>query len=114
MTVDRPLTEEALAGMSRGVRLPQLKVTTRPCKVSRISARTFRVILVQGLNRQIRRMCEVFGYRVTRLQRTRIMHIRLAGLKRGHWRNLNPTELRSMQIKLGEHAHGDSVSMMAG
>ena len=96
VTVDRPITDEVLAGMSRGVRLPELNVTTRRCKNSRISARTFRMILTQGLNRQIRRMCEVFGYRVIRLQRTRIINIRLDGLKSGHWRNLRPAELRGL------------------
>lgn len=112
VTVDRPITEEALAGMTRGVRLPELNVTTRPCKVSRVSARTFRIILMQGLNRQIRRICEVFGYRVIRLQRTRIINIRLAGLKSGHWRNLNPAELRSLQSRLGERKGGDTGTAM--
>ena len=96
VTVDRPVTDEVLAGMGRGVRLPELNVTTRRFKISRISARTFRMILVQGLNRQIRRMCEVFGYRVNRLQRTRIINIRIDGLKSGHWRNLRPAELRAL------------------
>jgi len=93
--------------MARGVRLPELNMTTRPCKVSRVSARTFRIILMQGLSRQIRRMCEVFGYRVIRLQRTRIINIRLAGLKSGHWCNLNPMELRSLQSKLDERTGND-------
>jgi len=96
VTVDRPITDEVLAGMGRGVRLPELNVTTRRCKITRISARTFRMILVQGLNRQIRRMCEAFGYRVNRLQRVRIINIKLDGLKSGHWRNLRPAELRTL------------------
>ncbi|HEY4732883.1 MAG TPA: pseudouridine synthase [Gammaproteobacteria bacterium] len=96
VTVDRPITDAVLAGMSRGVRLPELNVTTRRCRTSRISARTFRIILTQGLNRQIRRMCEVFGYRVNRLQRIRIINIRLDGLKSGRWRNLKPSELRGL------------------
>jgi 23S rRNA pseudouridine2604 synthase len=96
VTVDRPITDEVLADMSRGVRLPELNVTTRRCKIARISARTFRMILVQGLNRQIRRMCEVFGYRVNRLQRIRIINIKLDGLKSGRWRNLRPAELRTL------------------
>jgi 23S rRNA pseudouridine2604 synthase len=94
VTVDRPLTDEVLAAMGRGVRLPELNATTRRCKIARISTRTFRITLVQGLNRQIRRMCEVFGYRVKRLQRIRIINIRIDGLKSGHWRNLRPAELR--------------------
>ena len=104
VTVDRPVTDEALAGMSRGVRLPELNVTTRRCKTSRISARTFRIILTQGLNRQVRRMCEVFGYRVNRLQRIRIINIRLDGLKSGHWRNLKPSELRGLLPSANTHA----------
>ena len=96
VTVDRPITDEVLASLSRGVRLPELNVTTRRCKTGRISARTFRIILVQGLNRQIRRMCEIFGYRVNRLQRIRIINIKIDGLKSGHWRNLRPTELRAL------------------
>ena len=94
VTVDRPISDEVLSGMGRGVRLPELNVTTRRCKVARVSTKTFRVVLVQGLNRQIRRMCGTFGYRVTRLQRTRIINIRLDGLKSGRWRNLGPAELR--------------------
>lgn len=107
VTVDRPITDEVLAGMNRGMRLPELNVTTRRCKISRISARTFRIILVQGLNRQIRRMCEVFGYRVNRLQRIRIINVRLDGLKSGHWRNLKPSELRGLLPS--PHAHSGAA-----
>ena len=96
VTVDQPITDDVLAAMSRGVRLPELNVTTRRCKTGRISARTFRIILTQGLNRQIRRMCEMFGYRVNRLQRIRIMNVKLDGLRSGHWRNLRPVELRGL------------------
>ena len=101
VTVDRPITDEVLSGMSRGVHLPELNTTTRRCKTGRISARTFRIILTEGLNRQIRRMCEVCGYRVNRLQRIRIMNIRLDGLKTGHWRNLRPAELRGLLSSTG-------------
>ena len=93
--VDRPVTAEFLAGMARGVRI--LGERTKPCKVSRVDKFTFRIILTQGLNRQIRRMCEVFGYDVRRLQRIRIMHIRLGNLKPGQWRNLTEQELRGLK-----------------
>lgn len=96
VTVDRPVTPEFLARMARGVRLPELNRTTRPCRLSRAGERSFRIILTQGLNRQIRRMCEVFGYEVRRLQRLRIMHIKLGELKTGRWRNLSATELEDL------------------
>ena len=96
VTVDRPFTDEFISGMARGVRLPELHVVTKRCEVSRVNPRTFRIILTQGLNRQIRRMCEVFGYRVERLQRVRIMNIRLDRLKPGYWRDLKPGELRGL------------------
>jgi len=94
VTVDKPLSDAFLAGMSGGVQI--LGERTKPCQVSRVDKFTFRIILTQGLNRQIRRMCEVFSYEVRRLQRVRIMHIKLGGLKVGHWRNLTEKELRDL------------------
>jgi 23S rRNA pseudouridine2604 synthase len=94
VTVDKPVSDAFLAGMSGGVRI--LGERTKPCKVTRMDKFTFRIILTQGLNRQIRRMCEVFGYDVRRLQRVRIMNIRLGGLKAGHWRNLSQQELNGL------------------
>ena len=96
VTVDKPLTADFLAGMSRGVRLPELEVTTKPCRTSRVAERTFRIVLTQGLNRQIRRMCEVFGYEVRRLQRVRIINLKLGALKPGQWRDLTAEELRGL------------------
>jgi len=104
VTVDRPITDEVLAGMSRGVRLPELNTVTKRCKTGRISARTFRITLTEGLNRQIRRMCELFGYRVNRLQRIRIMNVRLAGLKTGRWRNLRPAEVHALLHSTEKHS----------
>lgn len=92
--VDKPITDSFLAGMSSGVRI--LDTRTKPCKVSRSGKYEFRIILTQGLNRQIRRMCEVFGYDVKRLQRVRIVNIKLAGLKAGRWRNLTVAELHGL------------------
>jgi 23S rRNA pseudouridine2604 synthase len=96
VTVDKPLTPAFLSGMASGVRLAELKQTTKPCKLSRAGDRSFRITLTQGLNRQIRRMCEAFGYEVRRLQRVRIINIGLGELKRGRWRDLTPAELRGL------------------
>jgi len=100
VTVDRPVTADFLAGMCGGVRLAELETTTKPCAASRIGerpdSRMFRIVLTQGLNRQIRRMCEVFGYEVRRLQRVRIINLRLGKLKPGEWRDLSVEELRGL------------------
>lgn len=94
VAVDRPLTAEFLAGMARGV--PILDTVTRPCRLTQVGRNTFRIVLTQGLNRQIRRMCEHFGYTVRRLQRVRIMHVHLGELPVGKWRELTPAELRGL------------------
>ena len=94
VAVDRPLTPEFLSGLARGV--PILDTVTNPCKVTQVGKNTFRIILTQGLNRQIRRMCEHFGYRVRRLQRVRIMNVHLGTLPVGDWRNLTPSELAGL------------------
>ena len=86
VTVDRPVTEIFLNGMASGVRI--LGTVTKPCKVRRVGAATFRIVLTQGLNRQIRRMCSFFGYKVLRLQRVRIINLALGELKPGQWRQL--------------------------
>ena len=86
VTVDKPITESFLRGMAGGVPLRELGVTTRKCRVERVGKREFRIILTQGLNRQIRRMCEYFGYRVVKLVRTRIMNIELGNLEKGKYR----------------------------
>ncbi len=92
--VDKPITPAFLAGMAKGVRIH--RTTTLPCQITRVSKYLFRIILVQGLNRQIRLMCDAFGYRVTGLQRQRIKNIRLDHLKLGRWRNLSPGELQGL------------------
>ena len=94
--VDRPFNERFLKDLEAGVYLKELDVTTRPCRAERIGKRRFRIILTQGLNRQIRRMCEHLGYRVVRLKRVRIMNVRLGNLKSGHWRNLTARELEEL------------------
>jgi 23S rRNA pseudouridine2604 synthase len=92
VTVDKPLTDEAIFGMTNGV--PILGVTTKKCKITKESPNIFRIILVQGLNRQIRRMCEYFGYEVTKLERVRIMNVSLKGLPLGDWRDLTENEMK--------------------
>lgn len=94
VTVDRPITEEFLQGMARGVRI--LGVTTQPCRVRKIGQLSFAIVLTQGLNRQIRRMCAAFDYEVRRLQRVRIVNIDLRGIKVGQWRELSMDELRGL------------------
>lgn len=94
VTVDRPLTPDFLKGMAGGVRI--LDTVTKPCTVTQVGRNTFRIILTQGLNRQIRRMCEVFDYTVRRLQRVRIINVHLGSLKVGQWRDLTEAELRGL------------------
>lgn len=92
VTVNKPITAAVIEAMANGV--PMLGVTTKKCKITQETATIFRVILVQGLNRQIRRMCEHFGYEVTKLERVRIMNITLKGLPVGDWRDLTENELK--------------------
>ncbi|HVN43042.1 MAG TPA: pseudouridine synthase, partial [Steroidobacteraceae bacterium] len=94
VAVDRPLTVEFLEGMARGV--PILDTITNPCRIAQVGRNTFRIVLTQGLNRQIRRMCEYFGYTVRSLKRVRIMHIELGDLPEGRWRSLTPAELKAL------------------
>ncbi|MGE7953340.1 23S rRNA pseudouridine(2604) synthase RluF [Lysinibacillus xylanilyticus] len=88
--VDRPITEQFIKKMGAGVDI--LDTTTLPCYVEKISDKVFKIILEQGLNRQIRRMCSALGYSVKRLQRIRIMNIKLGNLKVGQWRDLTEKE----------------------
>jgi 23S rRNA pseudouridine2604 synthase len=94
VTVDRPITDEFLYGLAHGVDI--LGTRTKPCKVRMVSKNVFGIILTQGLNRQIRRMCAAFDYKVRRLQRVRIVNIRVDGLKPGQWRDLSPDELHGL------------------
>jgi 23S rRNA pseudouridine2604 synthase len=101
VTVDKPVTAPFLRAMASGVRI--LGTMTRPCRTKRLAACKFDIVLTQGLNRQIRRMCAVFGYRVRRLQRVRIMHIELKDLAPGRWRELTSAELRKLQAQCALH-----------
>lgn len=94
VTVDRPVTASFLKGMAEGVHI--LGSMTLPCKVKRVGDRVFRIVLTEGRNRQIRRMCEAFGFHVRRLRRVRIMNIHLGDLPRGQWRDLTEDEKREL------------------
>jgi len=94
VTVDRPITDLALQMMAGGVRI--MGELTKPCQVTRIGRDGFRIILTQGLNRQIRRMCSALGYKTVRLQRVRIINIHLGQMGVGKWRNLTPAELAGL------------------
>jgi 23S rRNA pseudouridine2604 synthase len=92
--VNRPITDLSLAMLAGGVKI--MGTTTKPCKVRRLSRDGFRIILTQGLNRQIRRMCSALGYRVQRLQRVRIINIDLGALPLGEWRSLSEAEVAGL------------------
>ncbi|GGH14683.1 23S rRNA pseudouridine(2604) synthase RluF [Pedobacter zeae] len=94
VTVNKPITEDFIFEMSNGV--PILGVNTRKCKVRQISTFVFNIILIQGLNRQIRRMCEHFGYEVNKLERIRIMNISLKGIPTGEFRELTEEEMKAI------------------
>lgn len=94
VTVDKEITEEFIEKMSGGV--PILDTVTRPCRVTKIGKYTFSIILTQGLNRQIRRMCAALGYEVRDLLRVRVMNIRLGSLKEGEYRKLTDEELEEL------------------
>ncbi|MCR9203076.1 MAG: 23S rRNA pseudouridine(2604) synthase RluF [Halobacteriovoraceae bacterium] len=91
VTVDKPITEDFITKMGNGV--PILGMMTKKCKVEQVSSHVFRIVLVQGLNRQIRRMCEHFHFQVKKLERIRIMHISLGELPLGEFRAIEGTEL---------------------
>lgn len=91
VTVEPSVTDTFLSMMAAGVRIGGEK--TKPCVVTRAGRDSFRIVLTQGLNRQVRRMCSTLGWRVKRLQRVRIMHIRLGELASGRWRDLTPSEI---------------------
>ena len=101
VTVSKPITDEFILKMGSGV--PILGEMTRKCKVVKDSVFSFRIVLVQGLNRQIRRMCEHFEYEVVKLERIRIMNISIKGLPIGEWRQLEPAEIKEIMSAI-EHS----------
>ncbi|UAB82597.1 23S rRNA pseudouridine(2604) synthase RluF [Marixanthomonas sp. SCSIO 43207] len=100
VTVDRPVTNDFIKRMGNGI--PILDTVTKKCEVEKISRFVFRIVLIQGLNRQIRRMCEFLGYEVTALKRIRIMNIELGDLPTGQWRDLTKKELKELKDSVEE------------
>ena len=98
VTVQKPLRPEIIHAMEQGI--PILDTITRPCHIIQIDSHTFRIILTQGLNRQIRRMCEYFGYKVLTLKRVRVMNIHLGELPEGTWREITGNELIELKTAL--------------
>lgn len=104
VTVNKPITDDFVRRMSSGV--PILGVVTKKCKVKKVSPYIFNIILVQGLNRQIRRMCGYLGYEVQKLERVRIMNISLKGIALGEWRFLEPNEISEIKAAIA-HSTND-------
>ncbi|WP_444997052.1 23S rRNA pseudouridine(2604) synthase RluF [Aliikangiella sp. IMCC44359] len=108
VTVNRPIDDTFSQKMSNGI--PILDTVTKPCKVDIISRFIFKIVLTQGLNRQIRRMCEYLGYEVVKLKRTRIMSVHLGNLKIGQWRNLTNKEIKQLNSALSHSAKTSQFS----
>lgn len=102
VTVDKPISRAFLRRLAEGVYLPELKVRTQPCAVEQVGTNSFRIVIVQGLNRQIRRMCEALEHRVRRLRRTRIMFMPIGDLEYGVARDFSSEEIRLLKLELKE------------
>lgn len=108
VTVRQPITSEFIQKMGGG--LPILDTITKKCEVSKINDYSFKIILTQGLNRQIRRMCDYLNYEVTSLKRTRIMNVNLASLKVGEWRELSETEMLQINKMISDSSKTEEAS----
>jgi len=108
VTVDKLIKDDFIKKMQNGV--PILGVVTRKCEVEKTGTHSFRIVLRQGLNRQIRRMCEYFGYNVTKLERIRVMHIQLGNIKTGRWRNLTGEEVAILRKKTAASVKTEEAS----
>ena len=106
VTVNRNISDSFIRGLAGGVPLVELGVTTRKCHVKKLSSRQFKIILTQGYNRQIRRMCEYFGYRVVELERVRIMNISLGNLEPGKYRKVTEQEYKTLQKLIEGSSNG--------
>lgn len=106
VTVNRNISDSFIRGLAGGVPLVELGVTTRKCHVKKLSSRQFKIILTQGYNRQIRRMCEYFGYRVVELERVRIMNISLGNLETGKYRKVTEQEYKTLQKLIEGSSNG--------
>ena len=109
VTVDKPITDEFIKRMSNGI--PILGTVTKKCNVTKISTKVFQIVLTQGLNRQIRRMCEYLGYEVTKLKRTRIMNVNLDKLAMGQWRELTSQELSEINKMVASSSKTEEASV---
>lgn len=109
VTVDKPITGDFIHKMSNGIKI--LDTVTKKCFVKQEGKNRFRIILTQGLNRQIRRMCAALGYGVDTLRRTRIMHLTLSNLPTGKWRYFTPDEIKMMEISLAQSIKTPSSSL---
>jgi len=109
VTVNKPVSDSFVRGLAGGVPLVELNTTTRKCKVEKIANRKIRIVLTQGLNRQIRRMCEYFGYRVEKLERVRIMNIKLGDLKPGEYREVTKEEYAKL-LAMMKDSSNESVA----
>jgi len=108
VSVDKVIDERFVKRMSNGI--PILGTITQKCKVEKISEKVFKIILTQGLNRQIRRMCEYLGYNVTKLKRTRIMNVDLGALKTGEWRELSSEEMKIINALVKDSSKTEEAS----
>ncbi|WP_426349800.1 23S rRNA pseudouridine(2604) synthase RluF [Alloiococcus sp. CFN-8] len=108
VTVDKPITEAFIEAMSHGVEI--LDTVTKKCYVKKEGPKVFRIILTQGLNRQIRRMCETLGYNVTKLERIRIMNIKLKSLPIGQWRYVTPKEMKILRGLIEDSSKTEEAS----
>ncbi len=110
VSVDKTIDDDFIRKMSNGI--PILGTVTKKCKVEKVSEKVFKIILVQGLNRQIRRMCEYLGYEVTKLKRTRIMNVTLGNLKQGDWRELTEEELKEINKMIASSSKTEEASVV--
>jgi 23S rRNA pseudouridine2604 synthase len=110
VTVDKPITPDFIKKMSNGI--PILDTVTQKCQVTQETNNRFRIILTQGLNRQIRRMCEVLGYEVSKLKRIRIMNINIDGIKPGEWRYLTPSEMKVINASIATSSKTEEASYL--
>jgi len=108
VSVKQPITPDFIRRMGNGI--PILDTVTKKCKVISLNKRTFKIILTQGLNRQIRRMCQYLGYEVTKLQRTRIMNVKLGQLKLGDWRELTAQEMNQINQLISNSSKTEEAS----
>lgn len=109
VTVNKPINDVFIDKMRQGI--PILGTVTKKCKVTKISKYTFNIILIQGLNRQIRRMCEYLGYEVVKLKRIRIMNVRLGNLKSGEWRELSDKEMQEINTMVRRSSKTEEASI---